>query len=208
MAAIEAKLLFLVGSMAVVSTVGIATAITAMARGKKGGSEKGTRPKPKRELARKKDPQQPNGGNFGVDLTSDITPDGNKFKSSYDPPHGGRQDDSVMERGLLVSGFDSQGSRVRLTIPKRDLDDHKWGVTIGRDGTLADYEVRDSERFVSRRHFRLRWNKDVLHYQIEDLGSESGTYVNDRKLTAFQAENIQMNSEIRIGRLKLNLSLS
>jgi len=52
------------------------------------------------------------------------------------------------------------------------------GLTIGRAG---DNDVVLAGKQVSRHHARIRWTGS--HFQVEDLGSKNGTYVNGEPVT-------------------------
>jgi pSer/pThr/pTyr-binding forkhead associated (FHA) protein len=58
-----------------------------------------------------------------------------------------------------------------------------WGevVTIGRDSREATWEVRLTDRSVSRPHARLELGEGG--YYLVDLGSANGTQLNDRPVT-------------------------
>jgi pSer/pThr/pTyr-binding forkhead associated (FHA) protein len=58
----------------------------------------------------------------------------------------------------------------------------KESVRIGRISRLADWEIRLSDRSVSRPHARIRHTEDG--YQVEDLGSANGTSVNGQPVDA------------------------
>jgi pSer/pThr/pTyr-binding forkhead associated (FHA) protein len=47
-------------------------------------------------------------------------------------------------------------------------------------GNSDAVDIKLENRFVSRRHFRVRLESDVFY--ISDLGSTNGTYLNDSKL--------------------------
>ena len=107
--------------------------------------------------------------------------------------------------GLTITGFDSAGSKVFLAIEYKAIADKRWGVTIGRDGTLSDFEVRDRDNYVSRRHFRILWNSTDRSYEIEDLASTSGTILDGRQLEPFRMGPIRPGSTLRIGKLELDV---
>lgn len=121
-----------------------------------------------------------------------------------DDPRPGRSESSG-GAGLTITGFDSAGSKVYLKIDHRMLSSRRWGVTFGRDRTVSDFEVRDSDRYVSRRHFRVRWSNDDQDYQIEDLASTSGTKLNGQLITPFRFVPLRPGSTMKIGQLELDV---
>lgn len=119
--------------------------------------------------------------------------------------HSPNYDDKETASGLTITGFDSAGSKVYLTINHSVMASQRWGVTLGRDRTLSNFEVRDSDRYVSRRHFRLRWDTDNREYMIEDLGSASGTRLNGDLIQPFRLVPLRPGNTILIGRLELDV---
>jgi hypothetical protein len=116
-----------------------------------------------------------------------------------------RLDSGSAESGLTITGFDSAGSKVYLKLSHAIIAERFWGVTVGRDGSLSDFEVRDQDNYVSRRHFRIRWNPDDKLYEIEDLASTSGTLLDAKPLDPFRASRVRAGSTIKIGRLELDV---
>ena len=97
----------------------------------------------------------------------------------------------------------SQILHVEITNPE--------GVIIGR----YDPQARESpevdlapfsamELGVSRQHARLSIHEDSLY--ITDLGSANATYLNGLRLTPHQPRILRDSDEIRLGRLKLQVS--
>ena len=107
--------------------------------------------------------------------------------------------------GLTISGFDSVGSKVFLTLSHAEISARRWGVTLGRDETLSDYVVRDQDNYVSRRHLRIHWNPDDRCYEVEDLASTSGTLLDNRKIEPWRTTTIRPGSTVKIGRLELDI---
>ena len=56
------------------------------------------------------------------------------------------------------------------------------GLTVGRAGRNATWEVRLTDRTVSRPHFRIQ--RQGPGFVIEDLGSANGTQVNEQVINA------------------------
>ncbi|MEM0986474.1 MAG: FHA domain-containing protein [Pseudomonadota bacterium] len=108
-------------------------------------------------------------------------------------------------QGLSISGFDSAGSKVYIALNHGVISARRWGVILGRDGTLSDYEIKDRDNFVSRRHLRIRWSPADRQYEVEDLASTSGTELDERRLEPFRFTTIRPGSTIRIGRLHLDI---
>lgn len=96
--------------------------------------------------------------------------------------------------------------RARLTI--RGADAGAFDVEIGNTATLG----RSSENTVampgnkrsSRQHAIIRCY-DVHHYQIMDLGSRNGTYINDRRV--LMPEVLEDGDTIRLGDFEIAFQL-
>ena len=101
-----------------------------------------------------------------------------------------------------------------LSPPKLSIHHHALYVPlqieliIGRadreTGWLPDIDLTQygasSTNGVSRRHVRLIWNGE---WQIEDLGSMNGTYLNHRRLKPGEPLPLLSGSVIQIGKLFL-----
>jgi hypothetical protein len=86
----------------------------------------------------------------------------------------------------------------RLVIGRYDPD---TGHTPEID--LSPYNAY--ERGVSRRHASLVvWNRDLY---LIDEGSPNGTFLNDQRLTPQEAHLLKFGDHVRMGRLKLAISL-
>ncbi|MBK8505717.1 MAG: FHA domain-containing protein [Saprospiraceae bacterium] len=55
-------------------------------------------------------------------------------------------------------------------------------LTIGRDASSSVQFDPEADVMVSRKHAVIKWS-DFDHFQIEDLGSTNGVYVNDKRIT-------------------------
>ncbi|CAG0900441.1 unnamed protein product [Darwinula stevensoni] len=77
---------------------------------------------------------------------------------------------------------------VRLVVKETSIDIPQGSVfiitcsggTIGREG--ASHAFTLDHPSVSKSHARMRYNEEVEGYEIEDMGSESGTMVNENKI--------------------------
>jgi pSer/pThr/pTyr-binding forkhead associated (FHA) protein len=78
---------------------------------------------------------------------------------------------------------------------------------IGRSGkgVTAQIDLGSLNRFVSREHARIQRNK--AGYQIEDLESKNGTYVNDKKLESNKPLPLKDGDTVRFGTQKNGISL-
>lgn len=91
------------------------------------------------------------------------------------------------------------GSRRRaVLIPEEDRIGEKMVLTedtylIGKSRAAADLVI-DSPT-VSRLHAKLQWNQDT--YQIQDLHSRNGTFVNETELSAEEIKTIRDGDRIR-----------
>lgn len=93
-----------------------------------------------------------------------------------------------------------------LEVLSGPLDGKTWTfedeIVIGRDETVAAACIT-LDRYVSRRHARLRAQGDSL--LLSDLRSRNGTRVNDRPLTA--EEPIEFGSPFQVGRTILRVTV-
>lgn len=110
--------------------------------------------------------------------------------------------------GYVLSGFDSSGAAVRLSVSMEELEkasqDAERGVIIGRSQSLSDKILTDGS--VSRRHARLSLIGGVL--QIEDLNSSYGTEVDGQALSAFQPSPLSVGASVKLGEVKLDITQS
>ena len=125
------------------------------------------------------------------------------------PENRSMRDRREPKKQLIISGFDRQGSKVNIRLNVDDLKNSMWGVVIGRDDTLSDHLLPDPSNVVSRRHFRIRFDRDHDRYLIEDLDTVIGTGLNGKTLKAFTPVPMNAPSRINIGNLfELNLSIA
>ena len=141
------------------------------------------------------------GSNPGAVITPAARPPGRTHGGDPGADRGGEGEGS----GLTITGFDSAGSKVYLKVSQQMLQRRRWGVTFGRDRTVSDYEVRDSDRYVSRRHFRVRWSASDQCYEIEDLASTSGTILDGQPISPFRFVALRPGSTVKIGQLELDV---
>jgi hypothetical protein len=73
-------------------------------------------------------------------------------------------------------------------------------TTLGAD-QASDIVLGD--RFISRRHARLRW--DGVGWWVEDQNSRNGTFVNDRQLPPLREESIPFGARLRLGDMLFEL---
>ena len=69
---------------------------------------------------------------------------------------------------------------------------------IGR-GEGLPLQILDD--FVSRKHFRIRFDEVTARYRVDDLGSKHGTFLNHRRVT--EAVPVTEGDEILIGQTTL-----
>jgi pSer/pThr/pTyr-binding forkhead associated (FHA) protein len=70
----------------------------------------------------------------------------------------------------------------------------KPSVTAGNSDAV---DIKLENRFVSRRHFRVRFESDVFY--ISDLGSTNGTYLNGRKLNPNEEQILRNGDKVGLG---------
>lgn len=92
-----------------------------------------------------------------------------------------------------------------LEILSGPLDGKTWPfdreITIGRDEAVADACIT-IDRYVSRRHARLRVNGESL--VLADLESRNGTKLNDRLVSA--EEPLGLGVPFQVGRTVLRVT--
>jgi hypothetical protein len=107
----------------------------------------------------------------------------------------------------VLSGFDTHGNTLRVSISQADLDKAmagaEKGVILGRSSSLSDKIVNDAS--VSRRHAKVA-RGDGGDLVLEDLNSAYGTKVNDETVAAFQKLPLAAGDKVTMGAITLDLS--
>ena len=92
------------------------------------------------------------------------------------------------------------------------IDPRAQTALIGRSDPNAklyvdvDLTGKDGQAFgVSRRHARVHYING--HYEMEDVESLNGTYINGRKMRPYLSEVLHESDEVRLGDLTLKVSL-
>ncbi|MHC4415843.1 MAG: FHA domain-containing protein [Planctomycetota bacterium] len=93
---------------------------------------------------------------------------------------------------LVVSGK-SQGSSFPIGA---------GSVIVGR-GDVCDFRVNDE--MVSRRHMRIRFDRNNEQFHVADLESANGVFINGRQITG--EARLQDNDLILIGESKLRFTV-
>jgi pSer/pThr/pTyr-binding forkhead associated (FHA) protein len=75
------------------------------------------------------------------------------------------------------------------------------GQRISVIGRAESLPLQILDDMVSRRHFRIRFDKDTKKYYAEDMGSKHGTFINMHKI--IRETVLAENDEIQIGQTKL-----
>jgi hypothetical protein len=130
------------------------------------------------------------------------------------PPPRGRMDAptgpsaSVSAQGdITLSGFDTEGNTLRLTITRADFEKamggSEKGVILGRSSSLADKVLGDGS--ISRRHCKLSQHEDGS-LTIEDLNSAYGTKVGDQALTPFTPVAIHPGDKVTLGAITFDIA--
>ena len=104
--------------------------------------------------------------------------------------------------GLVLAGFNTEGNRIRIVIPRTRFAEQEIGLSLGRHRELADETISDQS--VSRRHARLSVRDGQL--LIEDLNSLNGTFVQDTRLTPFEPVPLHYGTLVRFGKLEVRVS--
>ena len=105
-------------------------------------------------------------------------------------------------RGLVLSGFDSRGNRVRIALSPERFAGQRLGLSLGRHPDLVDEVVRDEN--VSRRHVRISVRDD--RFYVEDLNSSNGTFLNARRLSPFRPAQLDYGATVALGTLAFMVS--
>ena len=92
----------------------------------------------------------------------------------------------------------------RWEYPLRDSS-----VLIGRRGgelpVDLDLDFYDPEGYVSRNHARITMER--RRYQVTDLSSANGTYVNDERIAPRQPRSLRQGDRIRLGHIVLRFQI-
>jgi pSer/pThr/pTyr-binding forkhead associated (FHA) protein len=75
------------------------------------------------------------------------------------------------------------------------------GQRISVIGRAESLPLQILDDMVSRRHFRIRFDKDTDKYHAEDMGSKHGTFINMHKIA--RETVLVENDEIQIGQTKM-----
>jgi hypothetical protein len=105
--------------------------------------------------------------------------------------------------GWALSGFDSDGKAVRISVANETLARAARGLVIGRQESLSDLVLEDNT--VSRRHARVvELNGGV---GIVDLNSSNGTAINGQLLAPYKDPiPLSTGAKIEFGDVKLTFS--
>jgi len=106
-----------------------------------------------------------------------------------------------LERAWRLTGRDSTGRAVSLTLGETRLTKAYLGLTIGRHAALCDLVIDDPT--VSRRHCRIARDSDGLY--VEDLNSLNGTACGAQTLRAFEPLTVAPGQALRLGEVELTL---
>ncbi len=67
-------------------------------------------------------------------------------------------------------------------------------------GSVAGNHIHIEDSSVSKRHCAIRVDESALRYELADLGSTNGTFVNERKSSKCFLKD---GDEIRVGNTKM-----
>ncbi|HUF38589.1 MAG TPA: FHA domain-containing protein [Anaerolineales bacterium] len=71
-------------------------------------------------------------------------------------------------------------------------------------GAEQDNDIVLEDSFVSGHHARLRW--DGAEWWLEDLGSQNGTFVNQRQCRPYKPEPVPPGAALRLGEMQFELA--
>ena len=104
----------------------------------------------------------------------------------------------------ILSGFDSGGHAVHLSLDRDHLALAARGLVIGRQQSLSDLVLEDAS--VSRRHARIVELEGGVG--IVDLNSSNGTAVDGRRLAPYgEPMPLQAGATVEIGDVKLKVTV-
>ncbi len=126
-----------------------------------------------------------------------------RFKTKDSPGVAQRRvTGKLPEYGLMLTGFDSNGHRIRIALPPTVFANQRLGLSLGRHPDLVDEIIEDQN--VSRRHARIAVQAGKFY--IEDLNSRNGTFLDHYKLSPFNPTLLNYGTLVRLGRLELRAS--
>lgn len=103
----------------------------------------------------------------------------------------------------ILSGFDSGGHAVHLSLDQDQLTFATRGLVIGRQQSLSDLVLEDAS--VSRRHARIVKLESGIG--IVDLNSSNGTAVDGRRLAPYgEPMPLRTGATVEIGDVKLKVT--
>jgi len=105
--------------------------------------------------------------------------------------------------GLLLTGRGPDAERLRIEIGETALSRQPKGVSIGRHPELADQIIKLQD--ISRRHARIRRRR--TGFEIEDLNSSNGTWVDGERLEPFRPVPLRSGAVVRLGSLSLSVAV-
>lgn len=114
------------------------------------------------------------------------------------------EDRSRRGDGVIISGFDTGGSRLLVQVGGAALKRRKAGVCFGRDPSISEFTIPDDGGALSRRHFRIRL-REPGKFEIEDLGSIAGTKLDGAALKPFESKTLNLPAKLEVGRTILDV---
>ena len=106
----------------------------------------------------------------------------------------GQSQSLVGETALIIRKLFGSGRTERLD----------WGEDVGAwiyVGRTSQTDVMINDFSVSKAHARLR--RSEAYFEIEDLDSSNGTFINDEKLAPKQGKELKSGDLVRFGRMAL-----
>ena len=105
---------------------------------------------------------------------------------------------------LVLAGFDTNGSKMRILVPEQGTSAAQGGYVIGRHAELVDQVVENPD--ISRRHARITVEHGQC--QIEDMNSGNSTRVNGRLLDVFTPVPLSPGDKVSFGAFEMQVSAS
>lgn len=164
------------------------------------------------QMLRRKGSPQASPGSGGPRVVSDVpgTIPGHRVLSpvpnasvAHGEKGGGLGIQGETAESWILSGFDSGGHAVHLSLDQNQLAFATRGLVIGRQKSLSDLLLEDSS--VSRRHARIVKLEGGVG--IVDLNSSNGTAVDGRRLAPYgEPMPLRAGATVEIGDLKLKVT--
>lgn len=114
-------------------------------------------------------------------------------------PLPSRMVDGIASYFLVAEQAD--GTQVHTALNQDKLS--REGIIIGGSKKLSDVAFEDAQ--IARRHVRVFWDKRNQFIYLQDLNSSSGTFLNNRRLKAFESIVFTPEDQFKVGSIIFRL---